>query len=107
MSESLNRIKALVARGEVKVSGHGYDELAEDGIAVRDLVDGVADAELLEEYRDFPKGPCVLVLQHDSEGRPVHAVWGIPKGETGPAVLVTAYRPDPAKWMDDWRRRKR
>ena len=107
MGETLEQIKGLIARGEVKVSDHGYDELAEDDILVRDLIGGAADAELLEDYPDFPKGPCVLVLQHDSDRKPVHAVWGIPKGEKTPAVLVTAYRPDPAKWTDDLRRRKK
>jgi hypothetical protein len=107
MSDTLEQIKALIARGKVKVSDHGYDELAEDGILVRDLVHGAADAEMLEDYPDFPKGPCVLVLQHDSDGSPIHAVWGIPRGETSPAVLVTAYRPDSARWTDDFRRRKK
>jgi len=107
MSGTLEQIKALIARREVKVPDHGYDELAEDGILVRDLVHGAADAEMLEDYPDFPKGPCVLVLQHDSDGRPIHAVWGIPRGETSPTVLVTAYRPDSARWTDDFRRRKK
>jgi hypothetical protein len=29
---------------------------------------------------------------------PVHMVWGIRKDSQGPAVLVTAYRPDPLLW---------
>lgn len=27
--------------------------------------------------------------------RPNHVVWGIPIGKSSPAVIVTAYRPDP------------
>lgn len=106
MSKTLERIKALANRGEVWVSDHGYDELVADGLFVRDLVRGLPNAELLEDYPDFPKGPCVLVLQHDATGNAIHAVWGISRGETGPAVLITAYRPDPARWTNDFRSRK-
>ena len=101
------QIIELAGRGEIKISDHGYDELAEDGIFVRDIVSSLPDAELLEDYPDFPKGACVLVLQRDGDGKPVHAVWGIPMGEASPAVLITAYRPDPAKWIDDFRSRRK
>jgi len=97
----------LVKRGEVRVSDHGYDELAADEIFVRDLIECISRAKVVEEYPGYPKGPCVLVLQMDREGKPVHVVWGIPKGESGPAVLVTAYRPDPAKWAGDFMGRKK
>ena len=107
MSDTLRQIKALVARGEVRISEHGYDELAADGLLAGDVVSGLPVAELLEDYPDFPKGPCVLVLESDPDGHPIHAVWGIPKGESAPAVLVTAYRPDPARWSQDFRRRKK
>ena len=107
MSGTLAQIKALVAKGEVRISDHGYDELAEDGLLARDVVSGVAEAELVEDYPDFPKGPCVLVLARDQAGEPIHAVWGIPRGEATPAVLVTAYRPDPERWSEDLRRRRK
>jgi len=107
MSSTLEQIRTLIAKGEVRVSDHGYDELAADRLLVRDVVKGIASAELVEDYPRFPKGPCVLVLMHDPSGAPVHAVWGIPKGQSGPAVLVTAYRPDPEKWSDDFRSRKK
>ena len=107
MSDTLKTITALVARGQVRVSDHGYDELAADGLFVRELIDGLPGAKVVEDYPSFPKGPCVLVLQRDRAGNPVHAVWGIPRRESAPAVLVTAYRPDPQNWADDFMRRKR
>ena len=107
MSDTLEQITGLVARGEVRISDHGYDELAEDSLLVRDLIDGLLQADLLEDYPAFPKGPCVLVLQKNADASPIHVVWGIPKGESGPAVLITAYRPDPEKWSSDFRRRNK
>lgn len=103
---TLDRVRALVARREVRVSLHGYEELAADDIRVRDIMQGVPEAVEIEDYPTYAKGPCVLVLQRDGLGRPVHVVWGIPKGKDGPAVLVTGYRPNPERWDETWQRRR-
>jgi hypothetical protein len=106
LSETLDKIRALVARGEVRVSLHGYEELAGDSIHVFDIVEGLNAAIVVEDYPAYLKGPCVLVLEHDRTSQPIHVVWGIPVGKDSPAVVVTAYRPDPAKWDDTWRKRR-
>jgi hypothetical protein len=107
MSETLARVQALVRHGEVEVSRHGYRELAVDDIVLEQVIASVATAVALEDYPATSKGPSVLALQRDGAGRPVHVVWGIPKGATAPAVLVTAYRPDPKRWSADFTRRMR
>jgi len=99
------RIPDLVARGDVRVSEHGYDRLAENEINMREVVQGVREGQLIEEYPDYAKGPCILVLQRDRQGKAIHVVWGIPRGCDSPAVVVTGYRPDPTRWVDNFTRR--
>ncbi|MCF7849582.1 MAG: DUF4258 domain-containing protein, partial [Kiritimatiellales bacterium] len=82
-----------------------YDELANDGIFIKDVIE-VEGAVIITEYPDHGKGPCVLVLQKDRNARPVHVVWGIPAEKERPAVLVTAYRPAPEQWENDFMTRK-
>ncbi len=106
MSQTLQLVIALVERQEVLISEHGYDELVADDLLVKDLMAGISNAVVVEDYPDYHKGPCVLVLQRDQQGKPIHVVWGIPKHAIAPAVVVTAYRPDATRWTADFLRRK-
>ena len=107
MSETLRRVQTLVMSGEVEVSRHGLQELTADGILLVVAIASVSDARVVEDYPDFHKGPSVLASQRDNSGEVIHVLWGIGRDTTTPAVLVTAYRPDPRQWSDDFMRRKR
>jgi len=107
VSKTLELIQDLARRGEIRVSLHGYEELAADNIRVRDAVTGLQHAIVIEDYPNYPKGPCVLVLEYDAESRPIHVVWGLQAGKDTPGVLVTSYRPDPDKWDKTWQRRRK
>ncbi len=107
LSETLKYIQQLVQEGFVRISEHGYEELAADDIFVREIVDSIINAVVVEDYPKYPKGPCVLVMQKDRKNQPVHVIWGIPKGHTSPAVLVTAYKPDPDLWEEGFLRRRK
>jgi len=106
MSQTFQLIQELVTRGEVKISEHGYDELAADRILVSEIFASVSEGVVVEDYPDYQKGPCVLVVQRDSHQQPMHVVWGVPRNATSPSGVVTAYRPDASRWTDDFTRRK-
>lgn len=99
------RILSLIEGGDFKFSAHSLDEVIEDDILVEDVVAGVFNGQIVEAYPDYGKGPCVLSVYRDQDDRPIHALWGIPKDASRPAVLITAYRPDPNRWADDFTRR--
>jgi len=106
MSGTLPQVQRLIDEEKLHISVHGYNELADDNILATEVIAGVQEAIVVEDYPAYEKGPCVLVLQHDAAGEAIHAVWGIGRDAAGPAVLITAYRPDRRKWTDDFLRRK-
>lgn len=107
MSETLRRVVTLVLAGDFIISRHGFRELAADDIIAQDAVSGVETAIVVEDYPESRKEPSVLVLQKDRDGKPIHVMWGVPKAAGRPAILVTAYRPAPQRWSDDFRKRRK
>ena len=106
MNSTLEKIQQLVKLNDVRISEHGYDELINDNLTAKEVINGVSNAKLIEDYPNFPKGPAALVLQKDKNNNPIHVVWGIPKGHQKPAVLVTAYRPSKQYWQNNFMERK-
>ena len=106
MTSTLARVQDLIAQDDVKFSEHAYNEMRKDSLTDVDVLSGVSKAELVEDYPTYAKGPCSLVLQHDTCGQPIHALWGLRRGTHRPAVLITVYRPDPAQWTPDFKVRR-
>ena len=102
MSETLAQGKMLAANGQVRPSLHVYLELAAEGLLFEEALAGLRAAVVVEDYPDGFKGPSVLALQVDVSGRPIHVLWGIPRGRKSPAVMVIGYRPDPILWSEDF-----
>ena len=105
MSDTFEQILDLVARRQVVVSEHGYDELAADGILIEDAFSCVRAGVVVADYADYSKGPCVLVLEQDRNGKPIHVLRGTPTEANSPVVIITAYRPDPDRWTEDFSKR--
>ena len=74
MSDFIERVRDLLRAGDVRISEHGYDELVEDGLTAREVLACVKEAVVVEEYLNYAKGPCVLLLQKDRAGKPIYVV---------------------------------
>jgi hypothetical protein len=55
MSEIFQAILELIERKEIVISNHGYDELADDLILVRDIVTGIKESIVVENYYEKKK----------------------------------------------------
>ena len=105
MSETLETIKNLAAARKVRISDHGIEELFADGITLKDVLESLPNARVVEDYPTAFKGPTVLA-HHNVEGREIHVVWGLAKHTQDVATIVTAYVPDLEKWYDGFMLRK-
>jgi hypothetical protein len=70
-----------------------------------DVIDRTPNGEVIEDYPGDPRSSSCLVLLNVGDEQPVHAVWAFDDG-SGRAILITVYRPDPARWSDDLRQRR-
>ena len=50
MSDTLQDFVRLISKGQVRISAHGYDELAADNIFVREVIVGAETAIFVEDY---------------------------------------------------------
>ena len=106
MPTLLERVQAMVAAGNFRPSGHGGARMTSRELPEADLIYGITDAVVVEEYPEGDIGPSILLLQYDEEGFPLHVVWGIKRDDTEMAWVVTAYRPDD-RWESDLMTRRR
>jgi hypothetical protein len=99
----LEEIRRLVQEGRYRLTFHGETERDRDRILARELEQALCSpqAEIIEDYPSDPRGPSFLLLGFTAEGMPIHAVCAIAEV----LVIITLYRPDPARWIE-WRRRR-
>lgn len=53
VSETFAVLQASIGRGKVVVSEHGYDQLANDGLFAKEVVEGFTEAIVIEDLSDI------------------------------------------------------
>jgi len=103
-AELLRSIRAEFLEGRYRFTLHAVQEATRDRTAVEDVVSAILDenAVIIEDYPEDARGPSCLILGWTQSGSPLHLVVAYPPD---PAV-ITAYRPDPDKWVDYRTRRE-
>ncbi len=71
----------------------------EDNLPLSMVIHATLEGETIESYiKDLPF-PSALIYGDDKEGEPIHSVWAYDESKQI-AILITAYKPDPDKWID-------
>lgn len=97
-------IRERIARGRWRISDHALQRCDERDLDAGDLVGCLVEGEVLEDYPDDPRGHSCLVLCRLSDGSSLHVVCGTDSDDW--LVIITAYRPEGPKWVDERTRRR-
>jgi len=96
--DMIDQIRVKVQAGQFEFSKHSVDQSILRRISMRELMQAIADGEIIEDYPDDKYGPSCLVLGFTKAGRPLHIQCSHP---SRPLVkIVTLYEPDPDQWID-------
>jgi hypothetical protein len=95
-----------IGEGNVAITRHAEIERRADDLGYEEIYFSVVEGEIIEEYPQDKPYPSCLVYGDTFEGEPVHSVWTYNEAN-GAAVLITVYRPNPARWINFRERRPR
>lgn len=86
------------------VTDHADEEAEDDRLSFDEIFHSIFYGEIIEEYlNNKPYSRC-LIYGENFAGEPIHTVWDYDQ-ETDTAILVTVYRPDPQRWLNNRIRR--
>jgi hypothetical protein len=97
-------LKRALKSKQYRVSSHAVDEMLADTLSESQVLEATVSGEVIEDYPSAFPCPACLVLGRTLDGLPIHAVWAF-DAKACYATLVTVYKPDPARWTADLRKR--
>jgi len=101
----ISDIVDAIRSGRIRITDHADEEVQNDRLSYEEIFFSVFTGKLIENYPEDKPYPSCLVYGRTFKDEPVHSVWAYNE-ETQWAVLITVYRPDPARWIN-WRERRR
>ena len=98
-------IRVAVSQDRWALTRHARERAGRRRISDEQLVHALAGGEILEDYPNDARGPSALILGRSDDGRAVHAVCAF--DPTGTLLVITAYLPEPPRWLDERTRNSR
>jgi len=100
----LEAIIESIRSNKIRITDHADEEAYADALSFDEILTSISEGETIEQYPEYRPYPSCLILSKNAKGEAIHTVWAY-NSETRSSVLITAYRPDPQKWIDGKTRR--
>lgn len=101
----LSLIRQLCSSHKLRWTKHIFLRLAQRGISMEDVQTAILNGELIEDYpNDYPFPSC-LIAGYRTPSDMIHIVCA-PNSDKTELWLITAYKPNETKWMDDFKTRR-
>ncbi len=94
---------------QVLYSYHARKEMFEEEFGIitdGEVYEAIRRGEVIENYPDDIPYPSVLISGTTNAKRPLHIVCAYNPDDIQ-IIIITIYQPDPDKWDNDYRRRKK
>lgn len=95
----IENIVVAVKNGWVRITDHADEESNDDSLTFGEIYFSIMHGEIIEDYPNDRPYPSCLILGSNFSGEPIHSVWAY-NSKSQWVVLITVYRPDPARWID-------
>ncbi|MDO9129187.1 MAG: DUF4258 domain-containing protein [Anaerolineales bacterium] len=102
---NIQDIIIAIQEKRIRITDHADEEAQADYLTFDEIFFSVLQGEVIEDYPKDKPYPSCLIYGNNFEGEPIHSVWAY-NAKTSWAVLITIYRPDPARWIN-WRERRK
>lgn len=96
----IQNIIEAINLNQVIVSRHAREKAEERNLFLDEIYFSVIQGEIIEDYPNDKPYPSCLIHGQNKKRDPIHSVWAYNQ-DTGYAVLITVYRPDPNKWINE------
>lgn len=90
---------------QIVFSGHAIRRMFERAISKSDVLQVIANSEIIADYPDDTPFPSCLLLSF-IRNNPVHVVVGLDR-ENNTSIVITVYIPDSALWTEDFKSRRK
>jgi hypothetical protein len=106
MDNPLQKIQLCYRSDSVFFTRHALDEMKHEELGrifEAEVSECIENGEIIKEYPDDTPYPSYLVFGRTGSSRPIHVVCAY-NGDEDKIIIVTAYEPDPALWIEFKRR---